>query len=89
MTTDLVDAFERLTASLNRAYVDHRLLRLPNGKAQLVLGPSSRIVLQDLCRKAGSELLEGHTPSGDLSKELSGTAATEIAAIVEKDYAAR
>ncbi|MGW2287073.1 hypothetical protein [Streptomyces phaeochromogenes] len=42
-------AYERLAASLKRAYVDHRIEQQSDGHVLLVLGDVQRLVLQTLC----------------------------------------
>jgi hypothetical protein len=87
MTTS--DSFERLSASLDRAYLEHKILRLPDGRARLELGPAQRMVVQNLCVRGGVSILDRHEPSGDLIQVLTDSAASEIAACVERAHPGR
>ncbi|MEU5299133.1 hypothetical protein [Streptomyces umbrinus] len=58
-------AYERLAASLKRAYVDHRIEQQSDGHVLLVLGDVQRLVLQTLCGDEGLAALERQERSAD------------------------
>ncbi|MEU0649636.1 hypothetical protein [Streptomyces umbrinus] len=51
-------AYERLAASLKRAYADHHVEQQSDGHVLLVLGDVQRLVLQTLCGDEGLAALK-------------------------------